>query len=87
MGLFDQYLLTIITFLPLVTGLALLGTGAVAVALGRSGLPPALWRAVGLGSTGLTFALSLRLFAAFDPTLTGFQLVEYASWIPSYGIH
>ena len=87
MGLFDQYLLTIITFLPLVTGAALLGTGAVAIALGRSGLPPALWRAVGLGSTGLTFALSLRLLTAFDPTLTGFQLVEYASWIPGYGIH
>ncbi|MDH3520529.1 MAG: proton-conducting transporter membrane subunit, partial [Myxococcales bacterium] len=87
MGFFDQYLLTILTFLPLGTALGLFGSGALALAMGRSGLPPALWRAVGLSSAGLNFLLSLRLFAAFDPTVTGMQMVEYGAWIPEYGIN
>jgi len=87
MGSIDPYLLTIVTFLPLFTGVLLLATGVLATVMGRSGLPPALWRAVGLSSTGMTFLLSLRLFSAFDPTVTGFQMVEYAPWIAEYGIH
>jgi len=87
MGLLDDYLLSIITFLPLVTALALLGTGVLASAMGAAGLPPALWRAVGAGSVGATFLLSLRLFAVFDATKTGYQFVEHAPWISEYGIH
>jgi len=87
MGSIDPYILTIVTFLPLFTGVLLLGTGALGIAMGRSGLPPALWRAVGLSSAGLTFLLSLRLFSAFDPTDAGFQMVEYAPWIAEYGIN
>jgi NADH-quinone oxidoreductase subunit M len=87
MGLLDDYLLSIITFLPLVTALALLGTGVLASAMGAAGLPPALWRAVGAGSVGATFLLSLRLFAVFDATKTGYQFVEHAPWIAEYGIH
>jgi NADH-quinone oxidoreductase subunit M len=87
MGEFDQYLLTIITFFPLVTALGLMGTSILASALGVTGLPAALWKPIALASSILTFLLSLRLFAVFDPLETGFQLEEHVPWIPEYGIH
>jgi len=87
MGEFDQYLLTIITFFPLVTALGLMGTSILASSLGVDGLPAALWKPIALASSILTFLLSLRLFAVFDPLETGFQLVEHVPWIPEYGIH
>jgi NADH-quinone oxidoreductase subunit M len=36
---------------------------------------------------GVTFLLSLQLFAHFDPTHTGFQFIEYLPWTPELGIH
>jgi NADH-quinone oxidoreductase subunit M len=54
--------------------------------LGADGLPASLWKPIALASSILTFLLSLRLFAVFDPLETGFQLVEHAPWIPEYGI-
>jgi len=87
MGEFDQYLLTIITFFPLVTALGLMGTSILASLLGVNGLPATLWKPIALASSILTFLLSLRLFAIFDPLETGFQLVEHVPWIPEYGIH
>jgi NADH-quinone oxidoreductase subunit M len=87
MGEFDQYLLTIITFFPLVTALGLMGTSILASLLGVNGLPAALWKPIALASSILTFLLSLRLFAVFDPLETGFQLVEHVPWMPEYGIH
>ena len=70
--------LTAITFLPFATALALLVVHR---------LPEAVWRWTALASTTATFLLSLRLWAAFDPTRGGYQFVEYAPWLPSYGIH
>ncbi|MEE9607962.1 MAG: NADH-quinone oxidoreductase subunit M [Myxococcota bacterium] len=87
MGLLDEYLLSFITFFPLATGVGLLATSALASLRGSAGLPAPLWRAVALGSTTLTFLLSLRLFTAFDPTRTGFQFTEHVPWIPDYGIN
>jgi len=86
MGEIDQYLLTIITFFPLVTALGLMATSILASALGAGGLPAAIWKPIALASSILTFLLSLRLFAVFDPLETGFQLVEHAPWMPEYGI-
>src|SRR5512145_1885994 len=80
-------LLTLVTFLPLAVGLLLLLAGAVARSLGSDGLSPATWRATGLFTALATFGLSLRLFSGFDPTEIGFQFVEYAPWLPEYGIH
>ena len=76
MGEFDQHLLTIITFFPLVTALGLMATSIIASALGASGLPATLWKPVALASTILSFLLSLRLFATFDPI---------ANWLPADG--
>jgi len=72
-------LLTLITFLPLATGLVL-------VALSRL-LPVRTWRWVGLAGTLLTFLLSLQLWAGFDPAQGGYQFLHHVPWIPSYGIH
>jgi NADH-quinone oxidoreductase subunit M len=87
MGLVDNNLLTIITFFPLVTGLALLATSAFGIFLGTKGLPAQLWRGVGFASTLLNFLLSLRLVYSFDAVNTGFQFVEYRAWLPEYGIN
>lgn len=83
----DQNLLSLITFLPLVTGLGLLGAGLLGSILGSRGLSPQVWRVAALASTSLTFLLSLRLFAGFDASQTGFQFIEYGSWLPDYGIN
>jgi NADH-quinone oxidoreductase subunit M len=86
-SLVDQHLLSLVTFLPLAAGLGLLASGAVGALAGWRGLPDLVWRAVGLASTGLSFLLSLALFARFDPTSAGFQFVEHVPWITAYGIH
>ena len=79
MGYVDQYLISVVTFLPLVTALVL------ALPFVQR-LPEGTWRSLALGSSGLTFLLSLRLWASFDPTRAGLQFVERVEWLPEYGI-
>jgi NADH-quinone oxidoreductase subunit M len=79
-------LLSWVTFAPLAVALALLGLDALASAAGRP-VAPELWKGAGLAGSALTFVLSLGLWAGFDPTRTGYQFVEYATWLPQYGIH
>jgi NADH-quinone oxidoreductase subunit M len=86
-GFLDEQLLTVVTFLPLVTALVLLAVGALASVFGSNGLPDSLWKPVALGSSLLTFLLSLRLYALFDPLRTGFQFTEHAPWIPDFGVN
>jgi NADH-quinone oxidoreductase subunit M len=63
-------LLSLCTFFPLV--------GAAAILL----LPrPESARWIALATTIVTFILSLMVWAAFDPSNPGFQLVEKASWL------
>ncbi len=71
-----EHLLSLITFLPLV--------GAAILALLLHGDGPgeqrnAKWLA--LAVTSATFLLSLIVLAQFDPSDTGFQMVEEGSWI------
>ncbi|MFP8881376.1 MAG: NADH-quinone oxidoreductase subunit M [Myxococcota bacterium] len=87
MGGIDEHLLTIVTFFPLVVALGLMATSVIASALGANGLPDTLWRAVALAASILTFLLSLRLYATFDPLETGFQFTEHTPWIAEYGIN
>jgi len=85
----DEYggsLISLVTFLPLLTGLVLLGSSVAARVAGARELPAPIWRLVGLASTLLTFLLSLGLFTGFDPTEPGFQFVERLAWLPEYGI-
>jgi len=84
----QESLLSWITFLPLATGVLLIVLSSAAGAFGGGGgLPPIVWRGVALASTLVTFALSVQLFLAFDPTATGYQFVEHVAWIPDYGVN
>jgi len=83
----SRLLLSWVTFVPLLTGMALLALNGVATALGGDGLPAKAWRGISLGSAGFTFLLSILLWIGFDPTATGYQFVEFAEWIPRWGIH
>jgi NADH-quinone oxidoreductase subunit M len=87
MGFIDDYLLSVVIFFPLATGLGLLATAVLARLLHAGGLPAPLWRAFGLASTTLTFLLSLRLFFSFDASEPGFQFVEHQPWLPGYGVN
>ncbi len=78
-GMIESQLLTIVTFFPLATALLLLVSGPR--------LPDSLWRSVALGSAAINFVFALQMFTLFDPTRKGFQFVEHAAWIPSWGIH
>lgn len=73
-----DHLLTLTTFVPLASGLVLLCI---------PGLSDALWRRLTLAATVATFALSVKAFADFDATRTGFQLVEHAPWLPAWGVN
>ncbi len=78
--LLDAHLLTVITFLPLVTVLALaLGEWVVR-------LPEVVWKWGALGSSLVGAALTILLWQRFDPAASGQQFVERVAWIPAYGI-
>ncbi|MBW2267109.1 MAG: NADH-quinone oxidoreductase subunit M [Deltaproteobacteria bacterium] len=83
---FSAHLLSIVTFAPLATALALLAARGVARLLGLPILPAGAWRVAGLLGSLFTFVLSLRLFAGFDLAEPSFQFVEHAEWLPSWGI-
>ena len=84
----DGHVLSWILFMPGATALFLLAIGAVLRGFfGSVGLPGEVWRAIALGSTGLTLLLAFAgLFVAFEPETMGLQLVEYADWLPGYGV-
>jgi NADH-quinone oxidoreductase subunit M len=73
-------LLSLVTFLPLV--------GAVAIALQRGAeadvARAARW--IALWTSLIDFALSLGIWANFNPTNPDFQLVEQAAWLPDFNI-
>ncbi len=73
-------LLTLVTFLPLVGVLFTLVLRGEAEAVARNARWIALWTSL------LTFALSLALWAYFDPTRAEFQFVEHAEWLPGFNI-
>ncbi len=70
-------MLTLITFIPAL-GALLIGV----ISRERQ----ALIRGVALFASLVTFALSVWLFFAFDPTQAGMQFTEERSWIPEIGI-
>jgi NADH-quinone oxidoreductase subunit M len=73
-------LLTLVTFLPLAGVLLILVLRGEAEAVARNARWIALWTSL------LTFALSLALWAYFDPTRAEFQFVEHAEWLPGFNI-
>ena len=81
MNVIDAHILSLVTFLPLGVGVLLLALNAFV------NVPADLWRGIGLATTSLVFLLSLRLWAMFDPTMTGYQFVEHVPWLPEWGVH
>ena len=71
-------MLTIVTFLPLV--------GVVVLAVVGRGLRDDAARWIGLVAALATFAVSLAMWSRFDPASSGYQLVEEASWVKSFGL-
>src|SRR5688572_4657459 len=70
-------LLTLVTFLPL--------AGAFVIAfIPRPNLRAIRWAA--LGTSLLTWAVSLLILASFNNDAAGFQFVEEADWVPAFGI-
>jgi NADH-quinone oxidoreductase subunit M len=63
-------LLSLVTFVPLLGALAILLMPA-----------PSSARWIALGTTIVTFGLSLMVWTAFDPTNPGFQLIEKYNWL------
>src|ERR1700684_3002642 len=73
-------LLAITTFLPLV--------GALAILLLRGGEEETarIARWIALWISLATFAVSVEMWAAFDPSRADFQLIEKADWLPDFNI-
>jgi NADH-quinone oxidoreductase subunit M len=80
-------LLTLVIFLPVGAGLALMLVDGLARAFASTQLSDRVWKLAGLGTALLSFASTLEVWAAFDPTAGGIQMVEHAPWIASYGIN
>lgn len=73
----DFPILTIITFLPILGGLILVGLNASQHQLARR---------IAVGSSFAALALALLLWKSFDPTSGGLQFTEKANWIPALGV-
>ena len=73
-------ILSLVTFLPLVGAAFIFFVQGDAETVARNARAAALWTSL------ITFVLSLLLWIDFDPSQAGFQFVEKAEWIPSFGI-
>ncbi len=77
----DWPLLSLVIFLPLVGVLFI-----VAIRHEDEAVVAQNAKAVALWTSSITFLLSLLIWLQFDPTQSGFQLVEKTSWLPGLGI-
>src|SRR3984885_7413574 len=73
--------LSVITFLPLLGALLILF-----FVRGEDEKAKKISSQIALGTSLVTFVISLFIFHYFDPTNPGFQLVEKYVWIPSFNI-
>jgi NADH-quinone oxidoreductase subunit M len=71
-------LLSLVTFLPLLGAFLILVTRGEEAVVARNARMIALWTAL------IDFALSLVLWADFDPHKAGFQFVERARWVSGF---
>ncbi len=78
MGFFEQNLLSILIWLPIIGGLLVLGTGD------DRGAPIA--RKLGIGFSVVTFLASLPLYTGFDRATAAMQFVERTTWVETYHI-
>lgn len=88
-ALLGRHALSVVVFLPIATGLGLIGAGGLASFLLQSdGFSPRVWKGAGVVGSALTFALALAVpWRQYDPERAGMQLVEHVAWLPGLGIH
>lgn len=72
--------LSLITWLPLVGCLVILTVRGDEATVAANARWTALWTSL------IVLALSLVLWAEWDPNNPGFQFIESASWLPGYGV-
>ncbi len=75
MDFINHHILTITTFLPLLTALAVLLTPTAKTA-----------RWVAMAGSVVTFFASLHIWWYFDAQTAGLQMVESYEWIPTFGV-
>ena len=76
----DWPLLSLVTFLPLVGAAFIFFIRGEPEIVARNSRSVALWTAL------VTFLLSLLIWANFDSSQAGFQLVEKSTWLPGLNI-
>ena len=76
----DWPLLSLAVFLPLIGALFVLLIRGDEETAARNARYVALWTSI------VVLAVSVALWAMFDPSTSDFQFVEKADWIPAYGI-
>jgi NADH-quinone oxidoreductase subunit M len=81
MAMSDWPLLSLVIFLPLA------GAGFILLIRGEPDVVAQNARSVALWTSGITFLLSLLIWANFDPTQAGFQLVEKGQWFVGVDIN
>ncbi|GBQ25235.1 NADH-quinone oxidoreductase chain M [Acetobacter estunensis NRIC 0472] len=74
------FLLSLVTYLPLLGGLAILLFRGAPDTADRTSRWIALWTSL------LTLALSVVIWAGFDPQMPGIQYEQQLAWMPSFGI-
>jgi NADH-quinone oxidoreductase subunit M len=72
----DAYLLSLITFIPVI------GMAIVLLIKGDN-----LIKVVSAIFSGIPLALAIRMLRLYDPSTAEFQFVERHSWIPSFNIN
>ena len=76
----DWPILSLVTFLPLVGAVFIMGIRGEPDVVARNARWTALWTSL------ITFVLSLFLWFGFERGTAEFQFVEKAEWIPAFGI-
>jgi len=84
---YDRWILPALLFIPLLAALAVMAGGRAAegedeVLTGAANRP----RALATAAFALEFVLSIGLWWAFDPSVSGWQQVFDLRWIPSWGV-
>ncbi len=78
MAWFDNHLLSIVIWLPMLGGVLVLASGGDANA--------AVARKLALGFSIATFIFSIPLYQRFDSATAAMQFVEQAPWVPAFNI-
>jgi len=76
----QNYILTILTFLPLIGALLILSIRGDHDIVARNARWTALW------TSAITFIVSLYLWFKFDKSTADFQFVQKVDWMPQFGI-